>query len=93
MNSIDRQFVLLQVSSTNWKSSTLTELKIDVKTFDDCLCLLDGRLNCLSSLIIYIREIANTLATIDNTVSIIVNYCFSRKKINLIDKHVLFSFS
>ncbi|CAF2931502.1 unnamed protein product [Rotaria sp. Silwood2] len=56
--------------STNCKSSSLTTLKIHVKTFDDCLYLLDERLNCLSTLIIHVDEIAYTLETIDNTVSI-----------------------
>ncbi|CAF1042146.1 unnamed protein product [Adineta steineri] len=56
-----------EISSMNCTSSTLTELVIDIKTFDDCLYLLDGRLNCLSKLIIYILEIANTIGTIDNT--------------------------
>jgi hypothetical protein len=65
----------LHLSSTNCKSSTLTALKIGVKTFDDCLYLLDGRLSCLSTLIIHVGEIADTLGIIDNTVSIIVNYC------------------
>ncbi|CAF3653199.1 unnamed protein product [Rotaria sp. Silwood1] len=57
-----------ELSSTNCKSSTLTVLKISVKSFDDCLYLLDERLNCLSTLIIYVEEIAYTLGTIDNTV-------------------------
>ncbi|CAF3733526.1 unnamed protein product, partial [Rotaria sordida] len=53
--------------STNCKSSTLTTLKIDVETFDDCLYLLDGRFNCLSTMIVHVGEITHTLATIDNT--------------------------
>ncbi|CAF4402070.1 unnamed protein product [Rotaria magnacalcarata] len=53
-----------ELSSTNWKSSTLTVLKITLKSFDDCLYLLDGRLNCLSTLITYVKEIANALGTI-----------------------------
>jgi hypothetical protein len=69
-----------ELSTTNWKSSTLTVLKISVKNFDDCLYLLDGRLNCLSTLIVYVKEIEYTLGTVDNTVSIILNYCISRKK-------------
>jgi hypothetical protein len=64
----------------------LTVLKINVKSFDDCLYLLDGRINCLSTLIIYVQEIAYTLGTIDNTVSIILNYCISRKKISELDR-------
>jgi len=69
-----------ELSPTNFKSSTLTVLKINVKTFDDCLYLLDGRFNCLSTLIINVKIIAYTSGTIDNTVSIIVNSCVSRKK-------------
>ncbi|CAF1127106.1 unnamed protein product [Adineta steineri] len=57
-----------EISSMNCTSSTLTELVINIETFDDCLYLLDGRLNCLSKLIINIQEIANTIGTIDNTV-------------------------
>ncbi|CAF4939647.1 unnamed protein product, partial [Rotaria socialis] len=56
-----------KLSSINFKSSTLTTLKVNVKSFDDCLYLLDGRLNCLSKLIIGIKIIADTLGTIDNT--------------------------
>jgi hypothetical protein len=59
--------------SIDFNSSTLTVLKINVKTFDDCLHLLDGRLNCLSTLIISIQRISHASGTIDNTVSIIVN--------------------
>ncbi|CAF1370316.1 unnamed protein product [Rotaria sordida] len=38
-------------------SSTLTKLKIEIKTFRDCLCLLDGCLDCLSRLIINVQHI------------------------------------
>ncbi|CAF4344834.1 unnamed protein product [Rotaria socialis] len=55
------------LSSTNCLSSTLTTLEITVKTFDDCLYLLDERLNCLSTLKIHVDEIAFTSGTIDNT--------------------------
>ncbi|CAF1040738.1 unnamed protein product [Rotaria magnacalcarata] len=60
-------FCTFDLSSTNFKSSTLTELKINVETFDDCLSLLDGRFNCLSTLIINIEIISCTSGTIDNT--------------------------
>ncbi|CAF2941813.1 unnamed protein product [Rotaria sp. Silwood2] len=60
-------FRIFDLSSTNFKSSTLTELKINVETFDDCLYLLDGRFNCLSTLIINIEIISFTSGTIDNT--------------------------
>ncbi len=59
--------------STNCMSSTVTVLKINVKTFDDCLYLLDGRLDSLSKLIIHVKRIQYTLRTIDNMVSIILN--------------------
>ncbi|CAF3215420.1 unnamed protein product, partial [Rotaria sp. Silwood2] len=60
-------FRTFDLSSTNFKSSTLTELKINVETFDDCLYLLDGCFNCLSTLIINIEIISFTSGTIDNT--------------------------
>ncbi|CAF3663043.1 unnamed protein product [Rotaria sp. Silwood1] len=78
-------FCTFELSLTNFKSSILTTLKINVKTFDDCLYLLDGRFNCLSTLIIDVKIIADTLGTIDNTVSIIVNSCVLRKKTNELD--------
>jgi hypothetical protein len=55
-------------------------MEINVKTFGDCLYLLDGRFNCLSTLIINIEIISSTSGTIDNTVSIIVNSYLSRKR-------------
>lgn len=65
--------------STNFESLTFSSLKINVKTFDDCLLLLDGRFDCLSTLIIHVKIIANTSATIDNTVSRIINLSFEKK--------------
>ncbi|CAF4082841.1 unnamed protein product [Rotaria sordida] len=59
-------FCTFDLSSTNFKSSTLTELKIHVVTFDDCLYLLDGYFNCLSTLIIHVKKISYTSGTIDN---------------------------
>ncbi len=59
--------------STNCISSTLTALKINVETFDDCLHLLNGRLGSLSKLIIHVQTISYTLRIIDNMVSIILN--------------------
>jgi hypothetical protein len=72
----------------------LTTLKINVKTFDDCLYLLDGRFNCLSMLVIEVESIADTLGTSDNTVSILLNSCVSKKNttVNLRIKHALFVF-
>ncbi len=45
------------LSSTSCMSSTLSTLNINVETFDDCLYLLDGRLQCLSTLIINFEKI------------------------------------
>jgi hypothetical protein len=73
-------FCTFDLSSRNFESSTLTELKINVKTFDDCLYLLDGRFNCLSTLIINVEIISYTSRPIDNKVSMIVNYCFFFEK-------------
>ena len=43
---------LFNLSSTTFSSSTLTHLYVDVEYFDDCLCLLDGRLKQLNTLVI-----------------------------------------
>ncbi len=60
-------------------SSTLSTLNINVETFDDCLYLLDGRLQCLSTLIIHVENISFTSSTVDDAVSIIFNYYVLRK--------------
>ena len=49
--------VTSNLQTTNCMSSTLTKLEIDVHTFDECLYLLDGRFDCLSTLIIEIKKI------------------------------------
>ena len=43
------RFSLRSLPSTSWFSSTLTYLDIAVRTFDDCLLLLDGRLERLKT--------------------------------------------
>ncbi len=50
--------------------SILTKLTINVATFDDCLYLLDGRFNRLSTLIIDIEKISISIMDIDNMVKI-----------------------
>lgn len=60
--------------SMNCMSLSLTVLKINVETFDDCLYLLDGHLDSLTKLIINVLQISYTSRTIDNGVSITVNY-------------------
>ncbi len=81
----------LNIISTSYVSSTLTKLKIKVNTFDDCLYLLDGRLQCLSTLIIKIFEICDSLANIDNKVSIyLIIMCIENLNLNYI--HCFFFF-
>ncbi len=50
-------------------SSSLVNLSATVLTFDDCLYLLDGRLNQLSELTGNVRSINTSSFNIDNTVS------------------------
>ncbi|CAF1106670.1 unnamed protein product [Rotaria magnacalcarata] len=75
----DREFEVptLNITSTGCVSLTLTKLKIKVNTFDDCLYVLDGRLQCLSTLIIDIFEIFDSSAIIDNTKKLPKLICFS----------------
>jgi hypothetical protein len=71
--------------STYHVSSTLTKLKIKVNTFDDCLYLLDGHLECLSILIIDIIKISKSpLSNINNTVSLI-SILFCSRRLNKSD--------
>ncbi|CAF2823316.1 unnamed protein product [Rotaria sp. Silwood2] len=48
---------ICNLSSTMFSSSILTKLSIDVYSFDDCRCLLDGRLKQLTILIVRIYQI------------------------------------
>ncbi|CAF3200213.1 unnamed protein product [Rotaria sp. Silwood2] len=63
--------------STNCMSLTLTQLKINVKTFDACLYLLDGRLHNLSTLIINVSNISRTLSNTDKMKKLPKLICFS----------------
>jgi hypothetical protein len=72
--------ILFNLPSTSCMSSTLTTLKMNVKNFDDCLYLLDGRLDSLLTLIIRVDCISSTSTTIDNMVSITFDYCILHKK-------------
>jgi hypothetical protein len=60
---------IYKFSSTSCTSSTLTELKVNVATFDDCLYLV-GHLKCLSTLIIDVKKISLSFSNI-NKVNII----------------------
>jgi len=61
---------IFNLPTTSCVSSTLTKLTINVNSFDDCLYLLDGRLEYLSTLIIDIATITDSSSNKDNTVSI-----------------------
>ena len=58
---------IVRLSSWNAKSSTLTELQIKVESFDECLYLFDGPFPSLSTLIIYVDEIKQTLRKEEST--------------------------
>ena len=68
-------------------SSTLQELHINVHFFDDCVFLLDGRLNQLRNLFINVFHILPLESPIDEKVSfekkqrITIDWIFSQKKI------------
>ncbi len=54
--------------STTYHSSNIVHLRIRMYNFDDCLCLLDGRLSQLHTFIVYLDYIRDTSRIIDNTV-------------------------
>jgi hypothetical protein len=57
-NSIISSFNLPRARCT---SSTLTRLNISVRSFDTCLYLLDGRFECLSTLVIEITAVLDVI--------------------------------
>jgi hypothetical protein len=57
-----------RLSSMTCYSTSLTHLSISVPIFDDCLCLLDGRLPQLRKLYILIDQIQTPLLSIENLV-------------------------
>jgi hypothetical protein len=62
--------------SSTFSSLTLTYLSINVITFTDCLCLLDGRLKQLRTFIVQIYSLDTDLSIFHNLVSIFC--CFER---------------
>lgn len=60
---------LWNLSPTIFSSSTLTKLFINVKYFDDCLALFDGRLKNLTVLAVQINFIPDSSSTSHNMVS------------------------
>lgn len=60
---------LCNFPSIIFDSSILTKLCINVYNFDDCLCLLDGRLKQLNTFIVEIDDIGNHSSIVCNMVS------------------------
>jgi hypothetical protein len=60
---------LCYLPSTTFSSPILTHLYINVKTFDDCLYLLDGRLRKLTTLCVNIYSIDTSSGIVHNMVS------------------------
>ncbi len=52
-------------------SSTIVNLRISVDSFNDCLCLLDGRLSQLRVFIVRIIFISDINLSINNTVRVV----------------------
>ncbi|CAF2395648.1 unnamed protein product [Rotaria sp. Silwood2] len=73
-------------SYRSFLSSTLTNLTIEVNGFDDCLYLLNGSLESLSTLIIRINKIKRSSSRIDNTKKLVKLKYFSLRA----DKHTYF---
>ncbi|CAF1430375.1 unnamed protein product [Rotaria sordida] len=74
------QYLTIWYSNISYKgslSSTLTKLTINVNTFNDCLYLLNGSLQSLSTLIIRIKKINRSSSIIDNTKKLVNLKCFS----------------
>ena len=61
---------IYELSKTICTSSTLTELRINVSTFNDCLYLLDGSFDNLSKLIINVKHIGYQQSDITNWVNL-----------------------
>jgi hypothetical protein len=61
---------LSHLIETSLMSSTLTKLKINLETFTECLFLLNGNFECLTTLIVDIQLIYYPVQRIDNTVCI-----------------------
>lgn len=66
-------------------SSTLMTLKINVCTLFDCIRLLDGRFESLSTLIVTVRSVCDYPVDISNTVSIISIIMIRNETINEIN--------
>ncbi|CAF3418700.1 unnamed protein product [Rotaria socialis] len=73
---------IYKLPKTSCTSSTLTELKINVAIFNDCLYLLDGNFDCLSKLTINVKRIRYKPSKIYNWRKLPKLKCFSLTSIN-----------
>ena len=74
-------FFIIPAGPTDYVSSTLVKLKINVATFLDCLILLDGRLESLSTLIINVTSIRHPIIDVDRAVS--TTACIATYRFNI----------
>jgi hypothetical protein len=74
---------LFDLPLERFMSSTLMKLKINIDNFIDCLHLLDGRFDCLSTLIVNVNQIFPFGMEIGGRVSITsMIICSARKTLN-----------
>ena len=65
-------FVISYLQTETWIYSNLIKLKIHVSCFNDCLYLLDGPLDSLSTLIVHVNWIHGLFPIEVNIVSLII---------------------
>jgi hypothetical protein len=63
---------LSDIPSTTLFSTILTQLSVNVSSFDDCLAVLDGRFNQLSEFVVKIAYITDFSSIVQNTVSFLI---------------------
>lgn len=72
---------IIPAGPADYVSSTLVKLKINVATFPDCLILLDGRLESLSTLIINVSSTRHPIIDVDRAVS--TTMCIATYRFNI----------
>lgn len=68
-------------SSLDCKSAILTELKVDINCFDECLYLFDGHFPSLSTIVLNVKQIRETSSKRNKT----VNWIFFRHEKSSLD--------
>ncbi len=79
------QIPIFYLRSESNMSSTLIKLTINVQSFADCLYLLDGRFDSLSTLIVNVNDIYDLMIDIGGRVSTISLIIFREKTVNQIN--------